>query len=284
MAKVGIVTDTINCLPKEVLKEYNIRVVPVPLSIDGQAYRDQVDITTDEFWKIFPKMNGFTTGAPPLGDFTEIFRELSKSTDSIVCIFVSKALSAIHEAAVQAREMFKSENPNLKIEIVDSRTAAGAQGFVVREAARAAQAGKSLTEVVQVAQDMIPKAKFVVAMETLKYLIKSGRAPKTAVIGNFLQVKPIIGMLKNTGLVENLGRVRGKQKAMAKLVNLIKENVDASKPIHVNVHYTDRIEDGEKLRDLVTSQLNCEEAYLTPYTPVMSGHTGPVVAVSFYSS
>ena len=283
MSKAGIVTDTISCLPAEVIKEYDIRLVPLALSINGRPYRDQVDVTPDEFWKIFPEMKKFTTGAPAMGDFTSIFADLSKSTDSIVCIFVSKALSATHEAAVQAVEMFKSEQPGINIEIVDSRTAAGAQGFIVLEAARAARADKSLAEVVQVAQDMIPRAKFVLTMETLKYLIKSGRAPKTAYIGELMQVKPIIGMVNNTGLVENLGRVNGKQKAMVKLVDLMKKYIDISKPLHLNVHYTNRIEDGEKLRDLVTSQLQCAEVYLTPYTPVMSGHTGPVVALSFYS-
>jgi len=283
MSKVGIVTDTINCLPAEVIKEYDIRVVPVALSINGQPYRDQIDITSDEFWKIFPDMKEFTTGAPPMGDYLSILSDLSKSTDSIMCVFVSKALSAINEAAVQAVEIFKTEQPGVNIEIVDSRTAAGAQGFIVLEAARSAQAGKSLAEVIQVAQDMILRAKFVTAMDTLKYLIKSGRAPKTAYIGELFQVKPLIGMVSNTGLVENLGRVNGKQKAMAKLVDLMKKYIDISKPIHLNVHYTNRIEDGEKLRDLVTSQLNCAEVFLTPYTPVMAGHTGPVVALSFYS-
>lgn len=283
MSKVGIVTDTINCLPAELIKEYEIRVVPLGLSINGQPYRDQVDITSDEFWKRFPEMKEFSTGAPALGDFTSVFKELGKSTDSIVGIFVSKALSATHEAAVQAREIFKAENPNLNIEIVDSRTATGAQGFIVLEAARAARAGKSLAEVLQVVQDMIPRAKFVLGMETLKYLIKSGRAPKTAYMGELLQVKPITGMVNNTGLVEYLGRAMGKQKAMAKLVDLVKEHIDTSKPIHIIIHYTDRIEDGEKLRDLVTSRFNCAEVYLTPFTPVISGHTGPVVALSFYS-
>ena len=283
MSKVGIVTDTINCLPAEIIKEYDIHVVPVALSINGQPYRDQIDITSDEFWKIFPDMKEFTTGAPPMGDYLSILSDLSKSTDSIMCVFVSKALSAINEAAVQAVEIFKTEQPGVNIEIVDSRTAAGAQGFIVLEAARAAQAGKSLAEVIQVAQDMILRAKFVTAMDTLKYLIKSGRAPKTAYIGELFQVKPLIGMVSNTGLVENLGRVNGKQKAMAKLVDLMKKYIDISKPIHLNVHYTNRIEDGEKLRDLVTSQLNCAEVFLTPYTPVMAGHTGPVVALSFYS-
>jgi len=283
MSKVGIVTDSVSCLPAEVIKEYGIRVVPVGLSIDGKAYRDQVDITPDEFWKLFPEMRELTTGAGPLGDYIEAFQGLAQSTDSILCTFVSKGLSAVPEAAAQARERFKAENPNVTIEIIDSRTATGAQGFIVLEAARAAQAGKSLAEVVQVAQDMIPRAKFVVAMETLKYLIKGGRAPKTAYIGELLQVKPIIGMVNNTGVIENLGKAMGKRKAMAKLPQLMKEYIDTSKPIHVNTHYTDRIEDGEKLRDLVTSQFNCEEVYLTPFTPVICGHIGPAVALSFYS-
>lgn len=283
MSKVGIVTDTINSLPPELIKEYNIRVVPLGLSINGKPYRDHVDITPDDFWKLFPEIKELTTGAPALGDFTETFKELRQSTDSIVCIVVSEALSATHEAAVQATEMFKSENPNVNVEIIDSRTATGAQGFIVLESARAAQAGKSLAEVVQVARDMMPRVKFLVAMETLKYLIKGGRAPKAAYMGELAQVKPIIGMVNNTGVVENLSRAMGKQKAIAKLPELIKKYIDTSKPIHINTHYTDRIEDGEKLRDLITSQLDCEEVYLTPFTPVMSGHTGPVVAVSFYS-
>ncbi len=283
MAKVGIVTDTICCLPPELIKEYDIGIVPIALSINSKPYKDQVEITPDEFWKIFPEMKEFTTGAPPLGDYIEVLKGLAQSTDSIVCTFVSRALSAIYETGVQAIDMFKNENPNINIETIDSRTAAGAQGFIALEAARAAQSGKSLAEVIEVIQDMIKRVKFVTAMDTLKYLIKSGRAPKTAYMGEFLQVKPIIGMVNNTGLVESLGRAMGKQKAMAKLVELMKEHIDTSKPLHINAHYTDNIADGEKLRYMVTSQFNCKEVFLTPYTPVMSGHTGPVVAISFYT-
>jgi DegV family protein with EDD domain len=283
MAKVGIVTDTISCLPAEIIKEYDIRIVPIPLSIDSKTYRDQVELSQDEFWKIFPEIKEFTTGAPPLGDFWDVFNGLAQTTDTIFCTFVSKALSATYEAAVQARDRYKSENPDITIEIVDSRTAAGAQGFVVLEAARAAQSGKSLDEVIQVAQDMITRVRFFCAMDTLKYIIKSGRAPKTAYMGEFMQVKPIIGMVNNTGLVENLARAMGKQKAIAKMPEMMKPYVGTGKPLHINAHYTDNIEDGEKLRDLVTSKFTCGEVYLTPYTPVMSGHTGPVVAVSFYS-
>ncbi|MFC1940324.1 DegV family protein [Chloroflexota bacterium] len=283
MSKVGIVTDSVNCLPANLTKEYGIHIVPLLLSINGKSYRDQVDITNDEFWKLFPEIKEFTTSAPAPGDFASTFEELSKSTDSIACITLSRALSATHEAAAQAGEMFKSEHPDINIEVIDSRTAAGAQGFIVLEAARAAQSGKNLAEVTQVARDMIPRVKFVVGMETLKYLIRSGRAPKVAYMVELAQVKPIIGMVNNTGAVENLTRARGKRKCMLRMVDMVKEHVDISKPVHLMAHYTDRIEDAEEVRNMATSQYNSAEVYVTPFTPVMSGHTGPVVTLSFYS-
>ncbi|MFC1908154.1 DegV family protein [Chloroflexota bacterium] len=175
------------------------------------------------------------------------------------------------------------EHPNLKIELIDSRNAAGAEGFIALEAARAAQAGKSLTEVVRTARDLIPKVKFAFALDTLKYLIKGGRAPKTAYIGELLQVKPIISIDNNTGVVGSLGKERGKKKVMLKMVDLIKDYADIKKPLHVIVHYTSRIEDGEELREMITSRYNCAEIYMTDLTPVMTAHTGPAVGLSFYS-
>ena len=109
------------------------------------------------------------------------------------------------------------------------------------------------------------------------------RVEKMAYMGELLQVKPIIGMVNNTGLVENLGRARTNGKCMLKMAEMVQEYIDISKPVHLIAHYTDRIEDGEKLKDIAASHFKCEEVYLTPYTPVMSGHTGPVVALSFYS-
>jgi DegV family protein with EDD domain len=284
MANVGIVTDSIACLPPEIIKQYDIRTVPVALNINGKPYRDGVDIEPEGFWNIFNEVKEFTTGAPALTEYTEIFSDLLKTSNGIVGIFVSKALSAISEAAFQAADLLKKENPKLKIEIVDSRTAAGAQGFLVEEAAKAAKEGKSISEVSRVVQDTILKVKFATAMETLKYLIKSGRAPKTAYMGELFQVKPIIGMLNNTGEVENLGRARGWDKAQAKILDIIAENIGPSENVRFNVHYTNSIDDGEKLKQMVIDRFNPvpSNVYFTPYTPVMAGHTGPVLAVSFF--
>ena len=90
-------------------------------------------------------------------------------------------------------------------------------------------------------------------------------------------------MVSGTGLVENLGRSRGKRKIMVKMADMLKEYIDTNKPVHLMVHYTDGIGPGEKLKDIVTSQFNCTEVYLTPYTPVMVSATSPVVVLAFYS-
>ena len=283
MSKVGIVTDSTNCLPQEVLQEYDIRVVPVGFTIEGKTYWD-TEISSNDFWKLFKEAKELpTTNAVTPGTFTDIFNDLANTTDNIVCILVSKALSATNSVAVKAGEMIKEEHPDLKIEIVDSKTSAGALGFIVMEAAKAAKAGKSLEEVVQVAEEMIPRVKFVCGMNTMKYLIKSGRAPKSAYIGEFLQIKPIIGMVSGTGLVESMGRVNGSKKTMTKLTEMVKDHIDTSKPIHLMVHYTDDIKTGEELKEYATSVYDCAEVHLTPYSPVMASATGPVVSLSFYS-
>ena len=283
MSRVAIITDTVSCLPPDLVKKYSITVIPVGLVIDRKCYQDTA-ISNEEFWRLFNlTKEPITTNATNPADFEAAFARLAQNTDSICCILVSKKLSATYNSAVMARETLKEKLPSLKIEIIDSTTATGAQGYIVLEAARAAQSGKDLAEVTQAAMDMIPRVKFITAMQTLKYLIKSGRAPKSAIIGDWLKVKPLIGMVSGTGLVDNLGRERGMDKAIEKILDMVKDHADTSKPLHIMVHYTDDKALGEKIRNIMVSRYNCCEVHLTPYTPVMASQTGPVVAIAFYS-
>ncbi len=284
MSKVGIVTDSTNCLPSELIREYDIRIVPVGMVIDGNPYRDLVDITLDEFQGMVNDLEKqpTTTAANP-GDFINVFTELTESTDSIVCILVSKALTATQESAYQAKRLIRAEHPELNIEIIDSKTSAGALGFIVLEAARAAQQNKSLQEVVAVAQDMVFRVVYLAALDTLKYLMRIGRAPRVTSIGEILDVKPIIGFVDDTGLIDVVARVRGTRKSLATLVDLVEKYVDTDKPIHAMVHYTNGIEQVEELKDLLVSRYNCVEMYLTRLSPVMVSAVGPLVGLSVYS-
>jgi DegV family protein with EDD domain len=283
MSKIAFVTDTISCLPPELVKEYAIKIVPTALIIDGKSYRDGIDISNDEFWQRFDAMRSFSTSAASIGDFVNIFKEAGKEADNIICTLVSKALSSTHSSAVQAKQIVMEETPGLNIEILDSRTGTAAEGFVVLEGARTARACKTLVEVLQVMQNMITRVKWVNAMETTKYLIKIGRAPKTIPVEVFLQVKPMIAMLHNTGLVEDAGVAGSKAESFQKMVDLISQNTDLGRPLHVIVHYTNNIADGRQLVSMVQAKYNPAEIYLTPYTAVMCGSTGPCNAIAFFS-
>ncbi len=284
MSKVGIVTDSTNCLPPELIREYGIHVVPIGMVIEGKPYRDLVDITLDEFKGMVNDLEKqpTTTAANP-GDFINTFTELTESTNSIVCILVSKALTATQESAYQAKRLIRAEHPELNIEIIDSKTSAGALGFIVLEAARAAQQNKSLQEVVAAAQDMVFRVVYLAALDTLKYLMRIGRAPKATSIGEMLDVKPIIGFVDDTGLIDVVARVRGKRKSLTTLVELVEKYVDTDKPIHAMVHYTNGLEEVEELRDLLVSRYNCVEMHLTELSPVMVSAAGPLVGLSVYS-
>ena len=282
MAKVGIATDTIACLSSETIEEYGIGIVPVLMTLNGKEYRDRVDISPDEFWNIYPEIQDYSTAAPPAIEFIKAFEELSQTTDSIACTFVSKALSATFEAALQARNMFQKDHPKVKIEVVDSRNAAGAQGFVVLEMAKAAREGKTLEQVVEIANNMVPKVRYITALEGLKRLIKIGRAPKTAYIGELFQVKPLIGMVNNTGVVENLGKARGTEKTMQKMLEMMDVYIDRDKPLNITIHYTTSIEEGQKLKEMVTEKYNVVESFFTPYSPVICLAIGPAISVAFY--
>jgi DegV family protein with EDD domain len=254
------------------------------VEIEGEDYRDLIDITPAEFWRRFKTLKSLpTTGVPGPGEYIAIFEDLIKHTRDIVVVCISKTLSGAYDSSSQAKAIFQETHPDINIEIVDSKNSGGALGFVAVTAARAAEEGKTLKEVVQAAEDIVPRAKLLIALDTLKYLIQGGRAPKVAYVGEFLNVKPIIGLVRESGLVDSLGKERGKEKAMRRLVEMVKEHADITKPLHIMVHYTDNIKDGEMLKEMVASAYNCEEIHMTDFTPVMTTHTGPSVALSFYS-
>ena len=283
MSQVAIVTDTIACLPPELVKEYGIKIVPIVLLINGKSYRDQVDISNEDFWKQFDTMESFSTNAALPRDFLAAFKESGKQTSEIVCTLVSKAMSATYQSAVQACGLLKAENSPISVEIIDSRTAIGAEGFVALEGARAARAGKSRAEVIEIMQDMVTRVKWVNSMETTKYIIKIGRAPKTVPTEIFMQIKPMIAQLHNTGVVEDLGAARSKEESFQKMVDIVGQNSDLSRPLHVMVHYTHNIEDGKQLSEMLRARYQIAEMYMVPYSAVLSGTTGPCNAIAFYS-
>lgn len=178
MTKVAIVTDSVACLPKELVEKYGIEMIPVQVIFGQKAYRDGIDITQNQFYSLLKQSETLpTTAAPPPGLVLEAFKRANQKASTLLCITLSTKFSGMFNVALQAIEMAKETLPGLTVALLDSRTATTAEGFVVLAAARAAAVGKILAEVTETAESVMQKVNLFVTLVTLHYLAKGGRVP-----------------------------------------------------------------------------------------------------------
>jgi DegV family protein with EDD domain len=283
MSGVRVVADSAVCLPKELIKKYNVELVPETIIFGTTVYRDGVDLVPSEFYvKLGQAKDLPITSAPSPQDFIDAFQKVGKDADSIACILVTAGFSHMGlQAALTARESV----PEPLIEIMDSRTALGAYGFIVLAAAKAAAAGKPLPEVIQAAKDVQERVTLIATLDTLKYLAKGGRIGKAASwAGTLLSIKPIIEVPPSTGVLEPLERVRTRRKALERLLEIMQERVGKGQRVHASVEQANVPEDARWLEAQLSSLFDCAEIYINDFAPVAGVHCGPgVIGISFYS-
>lgn len=280
MNRIAIVTDSTANLPPEVVEEHNIHVLPLRIVWQGKVLRDGVDITPQEFYARLRRGGNMpTTSTLSPSELIEVCHPLAEDAEAIVAIFLAHELSGMFEAAQIAQRLA----PTLPLHVVDSRTAAMAQGFIVLEAARAASTGATVEQVVARAQEMIPRVQVLAALETLEYLHRGGRiGTASAFLGSMLQMKPIVGIPSGHGSVVGVALPRTWRRAVARMVELMAEQVDG-RSVHVAVGHGDHEEEAAALAEELRRRFDVRELYTTYFTPVMGAHTGPVLSVSFYA-
>lgn len=191
---VKIVTDSTSDIPKDLLEEYNIKMVPLNVHIDSEVYKDQVELSPEEFFKRLPVASKLPrTSQPSPGEFKAAYSEVGSSGDSIVSIHISREMSGTYQSAIMAASML----PELDIEVIDSRLVSMGLGVVVLEAARAARDGASKDEVIAIVKKMMSSVSVLFCVDTLYYLEKNGRIGKAqSFLGTILHIKPILGLSK----------------------------------------------------------------------------------------
>ena len=273
MPKVTIVTDSIACLTKELVEQYGIGIVPISICFRNEVYRDWVDITPTEAYELFlQEPERFTTSPASPGHYLEAYQEASNQTKNILCVTLSAKLSTGYDMACVAKEQAKTELPQTSIEVLDSQTVTAAQGFVALAAARAAAEGKSLAEVVKVAEEMRDRATFLILVDTIRHVYRTGRIPKVAAqVGSVLKIKPIL--TSSSGLVRFAGAVRSRERGINRILKMMRDKVGQN-PVHVAVMHAYALDEAERLMERISSEFNCAELWLTEFSPVMGYATG----------
>ena len=281
--KVAIVTDSLACLTRELVEEYEIGVVPLNVHFEGKVYKDWVDITPSQSYELFLKNpDSWGSSAPSPADFLKAYREASQQARNVLCVTISAKLSATYDIAQVAKERAEAELPGTTIEVLDSQTTTAAEGFVALAAARAAAEGKNLAEVAKAAEEMRDKVRFFAFLDTVRHVYRSGRIPKIASqAGSILHIKPIL--TSSSGLVHFAGIARSKKSGVERLLKIMRNKVGL-RPVHVAVMHAYALDEGERLKERISSEFNCAELWLTEFSPVMGYACGTgTLGLAFYS-
>jgi DegV family protein with EDD domain len=268
---IAVVTDSTAYMPPELLEQYGIFVVPNVVNWGTQTYRDGIDIQSKAFFerlKTDPVLP--TTAVASIGEFHDIYAKAAQEAEAVVGVHLSAKLSGTYSAAVQAAKMLVGK----RIEVIDSNATAMAMGFVVLAAARAAQAGQSVEQVVQAARDTIPHVGVVFTVETLQFLRRGGRiGGAAAFVGSLLDMKPILDL--RDGRVEPIERVRTKRKAVDRVMDIIVERTNGKSPIRLATLHANVPEEAAALLEKCKQRVGAAEAIMCEVSPTVATHTGP---------
>jgi len=276
---VRVVTDSAADIPADLARSKGITVVPLTVRFGSESYLSGVELGPDEFWeKLRTSSESPATAAPSAGDFQQAYERLiADGATGIVSVHLSSKLSATYQsAAVAAKEI--SGTP---VEVIDTLEASAGQGLLVLRAAERAEQGADAAAIASDLEAVRSRIHLIGTIDTLEYLRRGGRiGGAQALLGTMLKFKPIIGV--EDGVVEPIGRVRTRAKALEHIVDLVRTyegTIERLVVISANAPDTDRF---LKLLDGV---VHVKSSDVWAFGPIVGAHAGPgVIGVAFIVS
>lgn len=204
MSRVYIVTDSTADLTEEEVKQFEISIVPMNISIDDENYIDGVTITKEEFKeKMIASAELPKTAQPSIGRFVEVYDELGKNGDSVISIQMMRSISGTVDAARQAADITETN-----VTVVDSDFTSRSMGIIVKEAAKAAAEGKTVEEILEIIEDAKNRTTLYLTVVNLDNLIKGGRISQLmGMFSNLLNIKLFLQVIN--GKIEIIQKGRG---------------------------------------------------------------------------
>ncbi|MNO15900.1 DegV domain-containing protein [compost metagenome] len=275
MNRTVIVTDSTSDIPPSMAEAYGIEVVPLTLMFGEEAFRDNVDMTPEQFYERLPRSTQLpTTSQPSPVEYMNVYQGIQERYPGcrILSFHISSGLSGTYQSAVLAKSMLEEEGES--ITVVDSLSASYGFGFMVVEAARMAAEGQSPEDILVRAERLRQSRKLYFLVDTLEYLQKGGRIGKaSAFLGTLLNIKPILS-IDAEGIIYAVEKVRGRKKAVARMIELFRKDLPGVDKINVAVGHTAEPAAGEEFLKELAGHFTLEEKVLTNVGPVVGSHVG----------
>jgi DegV family protein with EDD domain len=267
---VRVITDSTCDLPASVVHELGIQVVPLYIHVDGQDYLDGIDMTREQFYAQLPKFKEHPrTAVPSMIKFRTMYEAMAEDgAIEVLSIHISKTLSAVVDVARSAAD----ETTGVPVTVLDSRQLSLGTGFMVQTAAELARAGHSVKEILVHLEDQVKRTYVSAALDTLRYLQKSGRMNHiVSTIGALLDLKPILRMYDGVSGTE---KVRTQKKAVDRLAAMLKEHGPFEK---LALLYSGSVDNVNALIAEIHDLLTDINPWVEVLNPILGAHLGPGV-------
>ena len=280
MSKVGILVDSTSDMSPSELEAIGVRHIPLIVRIDGVEYRDGVEITPVEFYpKLMVAKDLPQTSQPTPADFLAIYREMAEAGfDEVVVITLSEALSGTHQSA----DIASKESP-IPVHLVNSVSVSPGLALMVMYAAELRDSGLSAEAIADEIRACTHRTGLYVVIGTMEYLVKGGRAGKTAgLAASLLNIKPIL-RVNEEGVLEPVAKIKGTAKAIEHLAGVVAEATAGHSDVRYMIAATSDTTLSDQLRAaMLAAGVTGVEARPGRVGPVVGTHAGTdAVAVGY---
>jgi len=271
MHKIKLVTDSTSDLSPELLKKHDIEVVPLHVIFKDKDYRDNIDLKTQDMYKIVKETNSLPkTAAASPGEFTEVFQKFLDQGYEIIFIGIGKNFSATYQSAHTAKQSLGSD----LIHLIDSANLSSGTGLLVLKAAKYRDEGLNALEIKHKVEALVPKVRSQFVIDTLEYLYKGGRLNALATaFGTMLKIKPIIKVRDGLMAVGKKGRgsVKAAVDIMLNEAFIEKEAIDED---FLMITHSLAYDNAEYIKERLCAELKIKNVYETDAGCVISSHCG----------
>ncbi|PKQ19864.1 MAG: hypothetical protein CVT66_08030 [Actinobacteria bacterium HGW-Actinobacteria-6] len=277
---VRVVTDSASSISNADNERLSITTIPILVLVDGIAVPEAELRATDFHVRLAGLPVLPRTSQPAPEDFAEVFRRIVDGGDEALAILISAGMSGTVQSAELAATLVRSERPNARIEVVDSRSNSLEEGFAVLAAAEAAALGEPLGECVRAAKETIRRTRFLFALRSLEYLRRGGRISGAAgLLGIMLHIAPVLTADKGATGVATVARNVGS--AWTKIGALMRKDVERYGIRQAAVQFFGDSEDAARFLTQFIAPIVGGEVSVVPIHPVVGLHVGPAVGVVY---
>jgi len=278
--RFAIVVDGTACLTKDLEREFDVRWLPLHVDIGKETFTANVDLSAEQFYAKIAAPGVITgTSQPSMGECRDVYDAIVRGgTTKLLVLTVATELSGTFSVATTTAQAM----PGVRVEVVDTRSLAGGISLIATAVGRLRRAGGSFDDAVALARRMSGKIAILAVADTLEYLKRSGRVSGAAALfGSMLQVKPILEV--KDGVVHPLDKVRTRDKAVARLKEVVSERVPEGSRLHACTLHTNEPERARELGEWVQERFHCVEHWVAEAGPVIGARAGPgVIGLCWY--